>query len=57
MEILNKNNQKVFQKSYSKSEIIDKKEKFNVLGFLTDLVLFGTPEFDSNFVIFGKSKR
>ncbi|WP_129409155.1 hypothetical protein [Marinitoga lauensis] len=42
MEILNKNNQKVFQKSYSKSEIIDKKEKFNILGFLTDLALFGT---------------
>jgi hypothetical protein len=42
MEILNKNNQEIFQKSYSKYEIIKNEEKLNVLGFFSDLVLFGT---------------
>lgn len=42
MEILNKNNQKIFQKSYSNYEIIKDEEKLNVLGFFGDLALFGT---------------
>ncbi|WGS65657.1 hypothetical protein [Marinitoga aeolica] len=42
MEILNKNHQKIFQKSYSNHEIIKNEEKFNVLGFFSDLALFGT---------------
>jgi hypothetical protein len=41
MEILNENNQKIFQKSYSNYEIIKNEESLNVLGLLSDLILFG----------------
>lgn len=42
MEILNTNYQKIFQKSYSNHQILKNEKNLNVMGLLSDIVLFGT---------------